>query len=75
MKKTIHGITIAGLVFFITSCGSSSETREKMERSAKRMSDSIQALIDSSWKLPASIIKSQKISMRKQIKIVKKHSN
>ncbi len=54
MKKLLPVFFISAVV--LTSCGPAAENREQMERVAKRMSDSLFHLIDSSLKDPGTII-------------------
>lgn len=49
MKKTL---SIAFVALVLTSCGPAAEDRVQMDRLAKRMSDSLANLIDSSLKDP-----------------------
>jgi hypothetical protein len=54
MKKLLSIIFIPAVV--LTSCGPAAEDRVQMDRIAKRMSDSIAHLIDSSLKDPLKYV-------------------
>lgn len=54
MKKLLSVLLISTAV--LTSCGPAAEDRVQMDRIAKRMSDSIYHLVDSSLKEPGRIV-------------------
>jgi hypothetical protein len=54
MKKLLSTIFIVSVV--LTSCGPAAEDRVQMDRVAKRMSDSLQHLIDSSLADPMNTL-------------------
>lgn len=54
MKKLLSSIVFVSVV--LTSCGPAAEDRVQMDRVAKRMSDSLQNLIDSSLADPMKTI-------------------
>jgi hypothetical protein len=56
MKKLLSTVFIVSVV--LTSCGPAAEDRVQMDRVAKRMSDSLQHLIDSSLQDPANTFSS-----------------
>jgi hypothetical protein len=51
MKKLLSSVFFVSVV--LTSCGPAAEDRKQMDRVAKRMSDSLQNLIDSSLSDPS----------------------
>lgn len=55
MKKLLSTIFILTIV--LTSCGPAAEDRVQMDRIAKRMSDSLGRLIDSSLNDPSKYVK------------------
>jgi hypothetical protein len=55
MKKLLSVLFIS-TVIILTSCGPAAEDRVQMDRIAKRMSDSIFNLVDSSLKEPGKIV-------------------
>ena len=54
MKKFLSSVLFVSAV--LTSCGPAAEDRKQMDRLAKRMSDSLQDLIDSSLADPSKHI-------------------